>query len=456
MSEEALERGRPLVDIGASEIRLAGLGIKYRHYALALLTTVYVVNYLDRQILSILLQPIKEHFGVSDTALGFMYGATFAIFYATLGIPIAMIADRVNRRNVIAASMALFSVMTVACGLVAQFWQLVLARIGVGVGEAGTSPPSHSLIADLYPPEKRATAMAIFSSAINIGMLIAFLAGGWVTEAFGWRVAFMFAGAPGIALTLLVVLTLKEPHRGHADALTREEGAKVPGILEVFGFMWSQKSWRWLCLATTFNAFVGYGLIGFTPAYLVRSQGLSTGEAGTFLAITIGALGGIGVFLGGILTDRLAARDIRWNAWVPAWSVVAGIVPAAAFWLAPNPTFAFVAFLIPAFVGTVYLAPVFSMTQALVPVSMRAVAAAVLLFILNIIALGLGPQTVGILSDVYAAHFGLGNESLRYALLTCAAIYVPVAIMFFLAAPALKDDVARARAQSEATRSRAA
>ena len=189
----------------------------YRWYALAMLTTVYIVNFVDRQILSILLSDIKAAFDVSDTYLGFLSGISFALFYATLGIPIAMWADRGNRRNIITLALTVFSVMTALCGFAANFVQLALARIGVGVGEAGASPPSHSIIADLFPPKERATAMGIFAVGVNIGIMIGFFAGGWIRDVYGWRIAFMAVGAPGLVVALFVRIFLKEPVRGASD-----------------------------------------------------------------------------------------------------------------------------------------------------------------------------------------------------------------------------------------------
>lgn len=190
----------------------------YRRYVLGVLTAVYVSNYVDRQILAILLEPIKHTFQLSDTQLGFLSGISFAIFYATLGVPIAMWGDRGNRRGIIALATLVFSVMTAVCGLAQSFAQLALARIGVGIGEAGSSPPSHSIVADLYRPHERATALAIFALGVNIGILIGFMAGGWINEIFGWRAAFFVVGAPGLLLALLVRLTVREPPRGQSEA----------------------------------------------------------------------------------------------------------------------------------------------------------------------------------------------------------------------------------------------
>jgi predicted MFS family arabinose efflux permease len=211
----------------------------YRHYVLFVLMLVYVANFIDRQVLSILLEPIKREFGVSDSVLGLLAGPTFAIFYATIGLPLAYAADRMNRRNIIAASLAVFSVMTALCGLAAQFWQLALARIGVGIGEAGTSPQSHSMIADLYRPDERVGALTVLGIAPFIGIAIALLAGGWISQHYGWRTAFLIAGLPGVALALLVVLTIGEPARGASENLA---AAHPPRIGETLRFLWRQKS----------------------------------------------------------------------------------------------------------------------------------------------------------------------------------------------------------------------
>lgn len=211
-----------------------GFTAAYRNYALFVLMLGYTANYVDRQILAILLEPIKQDLGVSDTQLGFLSGITFAIFYATLGVPIAMLADRTNRRNIVAAAIAIFSTMTVVCGFVTSFVQLALARIGVGIGEAGSSPPSHSMISDMFPPEKRASAMGVYSLGINIGILVGFLVGGWVSQWYGWRAAFFVVGAPGILIALLIRFTLKEPERGHADGISAQATAAAPKFMDVW------------------------------------------------------------------------------------------------------------------------------------------------------------------------------------------------------------------------------
>ncbi|MGB5093626.1 MAG: MFS transporter [Parvibaculum sp.] len=428
--------------VTGSEAATGGFTPAYRWYALSILTLVYTVNYVDRQILSILLQPIKMELGLSDTQLGFLSGIAFAIFYATLGIPIAFLADRSSRRNIIAISLTLFSGMTALCAFVGNFWHLALLRIGVGVGEAGSSPPSHSMIADMFPPAERGAALGIFSLGVNIGILIGFLVGGWMTQWFGWRVAFFTVGMPGLLLAVLVRTTLREPQRGFADGLV--DKSQAPAVLEVVRFLWHQRSFRHIAFGTALCAFVGYASVVWLPPFLARSFHLSPGVIGTSLALIIGFSGGFGTYLGGYLGDRLGKRDVRWNLWVPAiiWIVVSPF--SFAVYMSGDPVWALGLFIIPAFAGAAYLAPCLAMVQSLVTLRMRAVASAILLFILNIIGLGLGPQTVGLLSDYYQP--AMGDESLRYALLTVSVAGFWGAAHFILGTRTLKADIARATA----------
>lgn len=414
-------------------------GSNYKYYALAILTVGYMVNYLDRQILSVVLPSVQAEFGVSDTALGLLSGIAFAAFYATLGIPIALLADRVSRKTIISVALAIFSGMTVLCGLSVQFWQLVLARIGVGVGEAGTSPPSHSIIADLFPPENRATALALYSAGLNAGLMIGFFGGGWIDELYGWRWAFLLAGFPGLVLAVITYITLREPVRGLSDGYTAK--ADAPPVLDVVRHLITQRSFRHLALGGAMNAFAGYGAVAFTPLFLFRSHDMTSGEIGTVLALLYGVIGGAGTFTAGYFADRMARRGVAWNMYVPIIAILAAMPFSVTFLLAGNTTLALFAAVVPSFAGAVYLGPIFSMTQGLVPLRMRATASAILLFILNIIGLGLGPQAVGIFSDLFNPW--LGQDSLRYALLLAAGANIWSAVHFYLASRTLKEDLAR-------------
>ncbi len=412
-----------------------------RSYVLGVLVVVYTFNFIDRQILSILLEPIKLDLGLSDTQLGLLTGFAFAAFYATLGIPLARFADRSNRRNLIAASLVIWSGMTALSGMAANFWHLLVARIGVGVGEAGCSPPAHAIIADYYPVEKRATALGIYSLGIPVGILFGFLAGGWINEFFGWRMAFFVVGVPGLLLAVVVRLTVAEPPRGMAEG--RTDSAAQPGVLETFAFLWSKRSFRHLAFGGALTAFVGYSFTSWIPSFLIRSHDMTTGEIGTWLGLILGIPGGIGIALGGYLADRFGGRDTRWYLWIVAVALLAGVPFAVMVFVAPSPTSALLYLIVPVMLGNFYQATTFSQTQGLVSLRMRSVAAAVLLFVINIIGLGLGPQMVGIVSDALAPAYG--KESLRYALLACSLINIWAAAHYYFGGKHLAGDLVRDR-----------
>jgi len=398
---------------------------------------VYTFNFIDRQILSILLEPIKQDLGLSDTALGMLTGFAFALFYATLGIPIARLADRGNRRNIIAWSLTIWSAMTALSGIAQNFWHLLIARIGVGVGEAGCSPPAHSMIADYFPAENRATALGIYSLGIPVGILFGFIAGGWLNEFFGWRVAFFVVGVPGILLALLVRWSLREPDRGMAEG--RQANADQPGIMETFTYLYQKPSFRHMAIGGGLTAFVGYGIVTWVPSFLIRSYGMDTGEVGTYLGLILGIPGGIGIALGGYLADRYGAKDTRWYLWVVTVALLIAVPITVGVYLSSSATASLLFLILPVLLGNFYQATTFSQAQGLVPLRMRAVAAAVLLFILNIIGLGAGPQMVGVVSDLLAPTYG--DESLRYALLALSFVNIWAAYHYYLAGKTLKQDL---------------
>jgi predicted MFS family arabinose efflux permease len=424
----------------ASEAPAASYSKPYINYVIGILTVVYVFNFVDRQILSILMQPIKEEMQLSDTALGFLSGIAFAIFYATLGMPIARLADRSSRVTIISVSLGLWSFMTAVCGLAQNFWQLLFARILVAVGEAGSGPSSHSLIADYVPLEARSSALSIYSMGIPIGLLFGFLIGGYLEELYGWRVAFMAVGLPGVALAVIVQLTLREPLRGHADGKPRVAGAEQAPVREVIQVLWKRKSFRHLCIGVGAQAIAGYGVVQWVPSFLHRSYQMTSSEIGLALAFIIGIGGAIGAAAGGYLADHLSRRDIRWQMWVP---VLGGLLSAPfAFGVYLSDTaFASLAwFVVPVILSNLYLGPIFAMTQALAPIRMRAIASAVMLFIGSFIGLGLGPQFVGIVSDLLNPYYG--EESLRYALLIVNMAIFWAAIHYWLSSKTLLQDLA--------------
>ena len=289
---------------------------KKAYYTLVILTIVYSFNFIDRQLLAILQEAIKADLGLSDSQLGLLTGFAFAAFYVIAGIPIARWADRSNRRDIVAISLFLWSFMTAVSGFVQNFLQLLLARIGVGIGEAGGSPPSHSIISDIFGPRERASAIGFYSMGVSIGILFGFLAGGWLNEFFGWRVAFVVVGAPGILLAIFLRITVAEPVRGLNEK--RQVSATPVPLSEVLALLWNRRSFRHMALGAGLNAFAGYSTSNWTASFMIRSHDMSTGELGTWLALTIGLGGAVGVFCGGLLADRLSARDQRWYTWLPA------------------------------------------------------------------------------------------------------------------------------------------
>ena len=396
---------------------------RYANYALGLLLVVYIFNFIDRQILSILLEDIKADIELTDTELGFLGGIAFALFYTFAGIPIARWADRGSRRTIIAISILIWSIMTAFTGAARGFWMILAARVGVGIGEAGCSPPAHSLISDYFPPEKRGTALSIYSIGIPVGGSLGTLIGAWVGDLFGWRMAFVAVGLPGVLLALIVRWTLKEPERGRTE-LPTPDGQKVESggesVGQVLKFLAGLRSFWHMAFAGSLHAFVGYGAAYFLPSFFARVHEMGLAERGTWLS-AIALVGIIGTFLGGWLGDKLAPRDVRWYLWVPALATLAGVPIALGYYLSPDPYVALLLFGIPAGIaGPMYLGPSFAMTQTLVKPHMRAMASAILLFVLNLIGLGIGPWFVGFVSDALAPQFG--NESLRWALVSIVSV----------------------------------
>lgn len=409
-----------------------------RYYALGLLTVVYTFNFVDRQLLSILQESIKADLLLSDQQLGLLTGFAFALFYTVAGIPIARYADRNNRRNVVAIAIALWSFMTAISGLVQNYLQLLLARIGVGVGEAGGSPPAHSMISDIFPPERRASALAFYSMGINFGILFGFLAGGWLNEFFDWRVAFFVVGAPGIVVALFVRYTLREPIRGLME--DRQDIATDTPFPEVLNLLWSRLSFRHLAIGGALNAFAGYSSSNWTASFMIRSHDMSTGELGTWLALIMGVGGAIGVFWGSYIAERLAKFDVRWYMWMPTITGMICVPFMIATYVVEGAYTALIVSIVPGVLFNVYLGNSLAMTHALVGLRMRAVASAILFFLINLIGMGLGPWGVGLLSDMLSAE--LGSESLRYAMLyLLPAAMGWSAVHFLLASRTLQKDL---------------
>lgn len=421
------------------------------HLVLAVLFLVYVFNFVDRQILGILIGPIKADLGVSDTAIGLLSGFTFAVFYTLAGIPIARFSDRGSRRGVIAFSLALWSLMTAATGLAQNFFQLVLTRIGVGVGEAGGSPPSHSLLSDYFPPERRATALALFGNGVYVGAGLAYLLGGWVVTHFDWRTAYLAVGLAGLPLALLVLATVAELPRGLWERLAGAAPRTPPpqpsftaSVREIF----AKPSFGWLVAASCWQSLAGYGILTWGAEFLVRVHGLSRMQIGVWMGTILLVGGCAGVSLGGWLSDRLGARDPRWYLLLPACVAVLCLPFALLFLLLPTPFAALAAFAPYYAISNMYVGPLWATAQNLARPELRATASALLLFILNLVGLGLGPLVVGALNDALAPRFGAG--AIRWSLLAVVLSGGIAALFYWRGSRELAADlraVSRARTQ---------
>jgi len=409
----------------------------YRNYVLAMLTLVYVFNFIDRQVLVILQESIKKELHLSDTQLALLSGFSFAVFYVTLGIPIARLADRTNRRNTVAVSLSLWSIMTACCGLAGNFVQLLLARMGVGVGEAGGSPPAHAMISDYFPPQKRSRALSIYSAGLYFGMLIGFLMGGYLNKELGWRTAFFIVGLPGIIFSLLFYATVKEPGRGATDTDTIT--AEPPSLREVLNRLYATKTFVFLAIASALHVFCLYGLINWAPSFLQRLHGMKSSETGLFLGLFYGIGGALGSFLGGLLTDHFGKKDKRWYIKIPAYAIIIAIPFIAGTLFLQNTALSLACLGLVSLLASMYLGPSLAVAHSLVPASMRALTSAVYFLVINLIGLGLGPLVVGMISDLLKPT--LGVESLRWAMSIIIVISAVSVILFFATAKKLLADL---------------
>jgi predicted MFS family arabinose efflux permease len=406
-------------------------------YALIMLTIAYAFNFIDRQILVILQEPIKLDMGLSDAQLGLLSGFSFALVYITAGIPIAYWADRGNRRNIIALAVTVWSGMTVLSGFAQNFLQLLGARIGVGIGEAGGSPPAHAMISDYYPPNERGTALSIYSTGVHIGVLMGALAGGFISQMLGWRAAFMAVGIPGVLFATIFYFTVKEPRRGRWES--EAQAAYKPTLGETFRVLSRYRSFWYLAAGCGLTAFAGYGNGNFTPSFLIRSHDFSLANAGILLGIFGGFGGMAGTLLGGYLADRFGATDKRWYFWVPALAGGIALPLSFPYLLLGNTTVVIgLLFFVTILINT-YLGPCLAIAHSLVPPAMRALTSAILFFVLNLIGLGLGPLTAGVLSDYFTGIYG--EDGLRYAMLVVSMIASIGVLMFVLGARRLPVDL---------------
>lgn len=400
--------GLPAAPADAGEART-------RRLALLSLFLIAMFNYIDRTILSILQIPIKAELGLSDGQIGALTGLSFALFYTTLALPIARLADRVSRRWIVVASLALWSLMTALSGLAVGFASLVFFRIGVAVGEAGSGPASVSLLADYFPPKQRATAMSTYGLGLPLGLMLGYSATGWLAETVGWRYAFAIIGGVGVALAPLTLMMLREPQRGRHDPPPQADEIRL-GMLPSMRLLWRIKPFRYAVLATMLHGFSQYSMMTWNAPFFVRLHGFTLSEVSLLMAMLAGAGGAVGMYLGGFLADRLAIRDARWRLWVMAIAVGATGPFALIQYLAPATGLSVAAAAMAAVLMVAYFGPILAVTQSVVPPNMRAFSNSVLSLCFNLFGLGLGPWFTGLCSDLLARDPSVGPDALRYAL----------------------------------------
>ena len=420
----------------------------YAYYVVAVLFLAYSVNVMDRSVLGVLLESIKHDFVVNDKMLGLLSGMAFALFYATLGIPIAALADRTSRRSVLAAAAALWSGATALCGMASNFWFLLLARVGTAVGEAGGTPASQALISDYFPLRERGLALSLFALGVPFGAMLGSGLGGWSNDRFGWRVTFMLVGLPGLLVALLVRATVKEPRRGQSDKLSASAAkSATPKLSEALKYLWGRPSFRHMAIAAGLHSMVWYAGSQLNASFLQRSHHMTSAQAGFWLAVFSGT-GAVGTLLGGYLSDRLSVRlgDRRWYMWVPGWATIAMLPFQFSSYLAGSLWVVVPSFIMMLIFGSMFFGPSFAMSQGLATLRTRAVATSLTLFTQTLIGLGLGPLLAGAISDYL--HPTVGADSLRYGLVIVGVINAWAAFHYFRGARTVSEDMDRAVALS--------
>ena len=418
--------------------------------ALAMMACVTVLNVMDRQLLAVLIEPIKEELGASDAAMGLLTGTSFALLHVFASVPVAIWADRGVRRSIIALGLALWSALTCLTGFARSYTEIFLIRVGVGIGEASGGGPAQSLLSDSFPVEQRSTALSIFVMGGPLGSMLAFAAGGWLGETLGWRTAFIIFGAPGLLLALMIRILVREPERGAFDA-ERLEGEEGQGpSAQLFPAIPVGRATRWIVttpsmrnfvLASGLNTVGIYTILIWAVPYLDRVHDLSPSAAGARLAIASGLFTALGTLAGGPLADRMARRDIRWLAWLPALTSACVFPFGIAFAFATSGNLASLLLAPASFMAGSYFAPVFAAVQTLAAARMRALAAAALTAVNTILGLGLAPPLVGYLSDLGAASHG--SDSIRYAIAALLSAHLGAAVLLLRASRTLKVDLGR-------------
>ena len=409
---------------------------------LALLSLAYVLNFVDRQVLAIVAGDVKAELGLSDFQLGVLLGPAFVVCFTLSGFVLAHVADTRSRKWVLTAGLTAWSVLTAACGAATSFWQLAVLRFGVGVAEAAGAPPSQSMLSDYFGPAQRARALSVFGLGIYIGTLLGFAGGGVIAEWFDWRTAFVVAGLSGLPLALVIALTVREPAR------TQAPDARVP-FSEMMRLLVSQRTYRRLMLAAACQAFIGFAALSWSALFLQRIFAMDTAEAGVSFGLIAGLAGAAGSLLGGVLADRLGARDPRWYAWLSAGVSLAAAPFFAAFAQANSAPLALACFGAFYFLNNIYLPSLWTLVQTLVPPRLRATSSATQLAITNVFGYGVSSLAVGALNDVLLPSYG--ENAMRFTLLLPAAIGALSAPLFLRCAASVREDLASVREPARAS-----
>ena len=427
----------PEVAAPAQAIAATSASSTRRYYVLGLLTVIYALNFLDRTIFNVLIEPIKKEFALSDTAMGMLAGFGFVLFYSLLGIPIARLADRLNRRNIVALALAFWSVMTLLCGTAASVATLALARVGVGIGEAAGTPASQSMVADLFDKNERPRALGVYAIGTYLGVFLGYFIGGTINQYFGWRMAFLTAGLPGIALAAVLWLTVWEPKRGAmAEAFVPEP------IGPTLGFLASQRTFVIVLIGFCLTTYTNYATSAWIPPFLARVHHLSSAEIGTYAGTFKGLFGMAGTLVGGLIVAQISRRDDRWKLWAPAiTSGLAGPVFTGCM-LTPDFITMVATLALTSFLVGCHLGPIFAIAQTVARPSMRALASAIILLTATCFGQGVGPLVVGITNDALTHDYGA--NAVRYSLLSAALTTTMGALLFVWAARSIRSDIRRA------------
>jgi MFS family permease len=432
----------------------AGISGAYRTYALVLLLSVMTLNFVDRQIVNILAEPIKTELQLADWQLGMATGLAFALLYTVLGVPLARLSERRDRSVIISVSLGVWSLMTVLCGMATSFGQFVLARVGVGIGEAGCTPAAHSLISDYVPLGQRASAMAIYNMGIPLGGLIGMAMGGLVADAYGWRTAFMIAGVPGMALLVVTLLTLPEPRRALQGRMALQSRGQS-SFSETLRYLAARRTYWLLCLAGGSKLFVSSGQGPFLASFFYRQHGPALTalaghlglKAGGFMGVALGLLLGIGglvgLLIGGLFADHYGRRDLRAFVSLPALAAMLTVPASICVFTVTDVRLALALVVLPALLGSVWNGPVNAAIQSIAPSGMRATASAISLFIVNVLGNVIAPVLIGALSDLFAKRYGLGSAGgLQLALVVSSFGSIVTLVLFLMSRRWIRQDIA--------------